>query len=1155
MGFCLNNKQMNLLFLINMAIKTYTSFLKNLLFLSIFFIASNLLAQCPTVNITAGADQQHCDNAYFILNAQTPATGEWGIWTVINGEAFIADVYNPKGGATILPGKSATLRWTITNSTTYCTNYDDVYLINNAQMCVNACKNPVNTNGNLESQGTINTFDLILEQTPAAFINTTRRPTGWSEGYGTNVNANGFLGGYYINHPTVGVAHSGRRDIFLRGKDNCIASVQTTNPIICGTTYTVSAYIAPWTLNAAQANAPFNVEFVFQDKEKILPVQVVDYQLVAPKSTSWNNLNWQRYEIQMTFTKSEYENFTLYFTSDDNVTGIMIDDVCVTSDVSGVIANAGVDRVQCGNGTFNLKANAPTIGVGNWSIVSGNGTIANAGSPSTTISGVTAGTATTLRWSINNGECGISTDDVIVTNNIIPAVSIASESNEVCLGATSSITSFIEGGAAPFLYQWQSSTDSINWTNMNGESNPNLTLPTAVASTRYYRLLVTSSGNCGNVVSAGTKITVAAFPGCECILQSCNNYSKLVFNNSQKIEDKAGLVGDKWRFSNVLPGFDAIVEVTNVNNADSLRSIDNTSVNVDDWCPEIYVNFLNGNDSYVDWKLSIVAAGTNTPANLPSASRVTSYDVDGNGSYREIHGHINSNGYILNAPSELTILNEPPFALVLGSPNEYTSISTDPKVKATFYYPGQNNVFSIRLGVRTTNATGSAFRQFAVSFDPCITYAKPDINPQKPEIAGLKETCISNQNSTYTTTQPFMSYNWSVSGGTIVSGQGTRTIKINWTSIGNHTITLNTVDANGCVGATNFTLVVAKQPFLSLSSSDAVVCNGQSVELNTIVNGGIGAFNYSWAQSLDNATFTTLSNENNDDLNISSLTQTTYYKVRLDASASGCGIFEETTTVIVVNTPVANAGSDKTQCHNVFTMNANSAANTTGTWSVVNGNVNFTNINSPTAQMTLNSPTATLRWTLSVNNTCGSYDDVVITRAAPLSILSNLNDLNQCVGGNQSLTVTVSGGASVFTYTWQTSKDNVNWTDVTGATGSTFTPSSLSSDTSFYRVKISTAALGCTEVTSATAKVQVLPKPTVRVTANNNAVCNGANITLTAELNGGVGCSIQWQNSTDRGSTWNDISGANTNQLSITNMNQTTRYRTTIVCSGNGCCN
>jgi hypothetical protein len=1146
---------MNILFLIKTIQNIENSHIRSILTLCMFVCFSNLQAQCPVIAVSAGADQQHCENAVFILNGQAALSTQWGAWSVVSGVAKVADIYNPKSTATILLGQSATLRWSLTDNKTGCSGYDDVYLSNDGINCFVTCKNPINTNGNLESPGTITTYDLSVERTPAAFINTIKRPTGWSEGYGTNVNPNNLLGGFYLNHANLGFAHSGKRDIFLRGKDNCIASVQTNNPIICGTTYTMSAYIAPWTLGAAQTHAPFNVEFVFQDKEKVLPISVVEYELVAPKSESWNNLNWQRYEIKMTFTKSQYENFTLYFTSADNVTGILIDDVCVTSDVSGVIANAGIDKTQCGDGTFSLKSNVPSIGIGKWSIVSGVGTIQNEMSNVATVTGVPAGTTTTMRWSIDNGECGISTDDVVLINNATPSVSITPEGNEVCFGAASTITSFVAGGAAPFIYQWQSSTDGNNWTDIANQNAESFLVPTNTIGETFYRLSVSSSGNCARVYSASTKIKVDRFSGCECILQSCSNYSKLVFNNAQKIEDKPGLVGDKWRFSNVLAGFDAIVEVTNANNADSLRSIDNTAVNVDDWCPEIYVNFLNGKDSYVDWKVSIVQAGTNTPANLPSASRVTSYDVDGNSNYREIHGHINSNGYILNAPSELTVLNEPPFAMVLGSTNEYTSISTDPKVKATFYYPGQNNVFSIRLGVRTTNATGSAFRQFAVSFDPCISYAKPDINPQKPEIAGLIETCITNPQSIYKTTQPFNSYSWSVIGGTIVSGQGTREVKINWTTIGQGKVSVSTVDANGCLGTAEYNVNLVEQPTIVLALNNAIICRGESVSLDADVKGGIGTLTYIWSQSTDDRIYTSNSNSQNDVLNVSGLTQTTYYSLKIDGNANGCGIVEAKTSVKVVPPPTANAGKDQSQCSNLFAMDASLVVYGEGKWTVINGNVTFDDITSPTARVTLNSPTATLRWTISVNKTCEAFDDVVLTTTLPLSIVSNVSPLTECVGGTQTLSVTIAGGNGQERYQWQSSRDQTTWKDVTGARSSTFTPPSNVADTLFYRLMVTPAILDCSVLVSNAAKVQILPKPKVNVSANNQAVCNGGGVILSAKINGGVGCSIQWQNSSNGGTTWNDISGATNNTLTVTTMNQTTRYRTTIVCTGNGCCN
>jgi hypothetical protein len=1106
-----------------------------------------------SATISAGSDITQTEKANFIMNAQTPKTGEIGTWSVVSGEAYISELNNRFSIITVPAGKEAVLRWTISNPG--CSVSDDVKLTNLKSSSSKGCINSINPNGDLELSGTVSTYETNIEGSPASFINTSERPEGWADGYGSGVNASNYLGAFYINNPKIGISNSGIRNVYIRGKDNCISSVITKGKIECGVTYNVSAYIAAWTISAAQNNAPFKIEFVFQDSNKTLPQRVIEYKMVAPKSGGYNNLNWQRYEFEVTFTQSDYEIFGLYITSDDNVNGIMIDDVCINSDASGVISNAGNTQVQCGNGTFKLAANIPTLGTGTWSIVSGSGVIQAPNNPESQITGVNSGSTTTLLWSINNGTCGISESNVVLINNATPSVSITPEANEICLGTISTINSFVSGGAAPFLFQWESSSDSLNWSIIAGENSANLNLNTTAPSVKYYRLVVTSSGNCDKITSAGVKITVASFEGCECILQSCSNYSKLVFNNSEKIEDKPGLIGDKWRFKNILTGFDAIVEVTNAVNADSLRSIDNTSVNVDDWCPEIYIDFLNGKDSYLDWKISIVQAGTNNPANLPSSSRVTSYDVDGNNSYREIHGHVNSNGFIVNDPTELNILNEPPFALVLGSTNEYVSISTDPKVKATFYYPGQNNVFSIRLGVRTTNATGSAFRQFAVSFDPCISYSKPDINPQKPEIAGLKETCIDNENSTYTTTQPFTSYSWSVVGGVIISGKDSSTVKIKWTTKGKGIVSVTTIDANGCIGNTSYDVLVVKQPILSLDVNNKTICSGQSVELNANINGGTGSFSYTWSKSIDSISFSPMPSSTKT-LTINGLTQTTYYKVLIDATATGCGTLVAQAKITVVNLPTANAGSDKTQCSDIFSMNANASSTGIGKWSVINGNVTIDDINSPTAKVKLNSSTATLRWTITINSTCDASDDILLSISTPLSITSNLSNMSECVGGKQALSVTVSNSAGTITYQWQSSQDSIVWNNISGQTSASFTPPSTSSDTIFYRVIINSSISGCgTGIESKVAKVQILPKPKIKVTANNTTVCNGASVTLSAKIEGGVDCSIQWQNSTDNGTNWNDISGANGNTLGISAMNQTTRYRTTLVCTGNGCCN
>ncbi len=80
-------------------------------------------------------------------------------------------------------------------------------------------------------------------------------------------------------------------------------------------------------------------------------------------------------------------------------------------------ANAGPDQTVANNAT--LAANTPAFGTGVWSVVNGSGTFSNASDPNATVTGLGNGT-NTFRWTITNGPCSASTDDVIITKDNLP---------------------------------------------------------------------------------------------------------------------------------------------------------------------------------------------------------------------------------------------------------------------------------------------------------------------------------------------------------------------------------------------------------------------------------------------------------------------------------------------------------------------------------------------------------------------------------------------------------------------------------------------------------------------------------------------------------------------------------------------------------------
>ena len=94
-------------------------------------------------------------------------------------------------------------------------------------------------------------------------------------------------------------------------------------------------------------------------------------------------------------------------------------------------ASAGADKDVCGNFT-NLEGNAPTVGSGTWSIISGTGgTIAFLSENQSGFSG-NYGTTYQLRWTTVNGSCGSTTDDVFITFDESPTTAAAGADKSIC---------------------------------------------------------------------------------------------------------------------------------------------------------------------------------------------------------------------------------------------------------------------------------------------------------------------------------------------------------------------------------------------------------------------------------------------------------------------------------------------------------------------------------------------------------------------------------------------------------------------------------------------------------------------------------------------------------------------------------------------------
>jgi PKD repeat protein len=130
------------------------------------------------------------------------------------------------------------------------------------------------------------------------------------------------------------------------------------------------------------------------------------------------------------------------------------DDVIITNNLAE--AYAGPDQVVYAS-DIRLVGNKPASGTGQWVILAGRGTIQNPSNFETSVSGLGGG-ANTFSWTINNDGC-IASDDVVITNKILPVTDFDPLPGKGCSPLTVSFVNNSIGGA-PFHWDFGDGTTS-----------------------------------------------------------------------------------------------------------------------------------------------------------------------------------------------------------------------------------------------------------------------------------------------------------------------------------------------------------------------------------------------------------------------------------------------------------------------------------------------------------------------------------------------------------------------------------------------------------------------------------------------------------------------------------------------------------------------
>ena len=297
------------------------------------------------------------------------------------------------------------------------------------------------------------------------------------------------------------------------------------------------------------------------------------------------------------------------------------------------------------------------------------------------------------------------------------------------------------------------------------------------------------------------------------------------------------------------------------------------------------------------------------------------------------------------------------------------------------------------------------------------------------------------------------------------------------------------------------------------------VCDGGNTMLVATVQGGFGENSYQWYRNE-----TILVGETNPTLNtgILSVNDLNSYRVIVTQTGSGCETVSDTFRVPVIPTydVVVSAINNATVCEGGTTTMEASITNAilpndnpTFQWyEIIDGaNVAIAGANSTryttSPLLTDGNHTYFVAVTSQITGSgCSSHSNSFYTSIVddPVVTVSTTAVNNVVCEGDVvrvNATVSPAGGDYTYTWTWTNGTNSYSFTN----NEPTFAPTDLPSSINGYLFNVSIVSTdansGCNATSNNNVYVTVMPRPVVTITANNEIVCAGGHVELTANHN------------------------------------------------------
>ncbi|MDX1409462.1 MAG: hypothetical protein R3330_15045, partial [Saprospiraceae bacterium] len=386
---------------------------------------------------------------------------------------------------------------------------------------------------------------------------------------------------------------------------------------------------------------------------------------------------------------------------------------------------------------------------------------------------------------------------------------------------------------------------------------------------------------------------------------------------------------------------------------------------------------------------------------------------------------------------------------------------------------------------------------------------------------------------------------------------------VTWTPIGGATaLTYNA--PTGIPGATYYRLVVSDtssscgdptsagvlvtvQPDASVSVAvdNAEVCVDGSAILTATVSGGSSAIQYQWQESPNNVAWANIAGATTSTYSAPTAAPgITYYRVLVTDTLSGCfdPISGSVSVTVVPDASISVLLDNAEVCvDGLVTLTADITGGSSALqlqWQSSPDDATWTSIPGATDTTYLadTSVPGSTYYRVVATDTLSDCSDptsasVLVTVVPDATVNVTLDNAEVCIGGSVLLTANITGGSSALTLQWQSSPDGSSWTNIAGATDTTYAAPTSTAGVTHYRVVIIDTLSDCSDPVSNSVQVTVVPDATLAVSINNAEVCVGGDATLVVAVTGGSSAlQLQWQSSPDN-STWTDIPGATNDTL------------------------